>query len=83
MNKITITASMKGEDKIEIRINCPLIDTSYKVDLFRAEFKDAEQVGFSWDKKVYEYVVTAPASPEACAPFVEYAAKRGTEIVQL
>ena len=81
--KTTITANMKGEDKIEIRINCPLIDTSFKADQFRAEFKDAEQVGFSWDKKVYEYAVIVSASPEACAPFVEYAAKRGMEIVQL
>ena len=81
--KTIITASMKGEDKIEIRIYCPLIDTSYKADLFRAELKDAEKVGFSWDKKVYEYAVIVSASPEACAPFVEYAAKRGMEIVQL
>ena len=89
--KTTITATMKGEDKINIEISCVLQanenasgDAQYDAyETFKLQYNDSKEIGFSWDKASRKYIKEVEATPEACQSTVQYAENHDIEIIQM
>ena len=89
--KITITAQMKGENEVMLRIaaafqgaeNNSGASQAAARDSFQHSFADAINAGFKWNAGSMCYDATCQATPEACSPFAAYANDKNLEIIQL
>jgi len=89
--KITLTATMKGENEVSLKISAAFQGAENSSgsaqatarDSFKKAFADSLEIGFAWNPASMAYESICPATPEACAPIMAYAEKKNLEIIQL